>query len=134
MIKKVDHLGVAVMDLEESILRWRDHLGYSVEGMEDVPERDVRVAFLRLEGSPPIELITPLKQGSAVDRFLKARGEGIHHICYEVGNIREAIDSLRAEGVELVGEAPGAGAEGAQTLFIHPRSFNGVLIELKQKS
>ena len=134
MIKKVDHLGIAVRDLAESVSRWRDHLGYEVYGMEDVFERDVRVAFLRQEGSPPVELITPLKEGSAVDRFLNLRGEGIHHICYEVDDIRKALDSLKTEGVEFVGEAPGAGAEGAETIFIHPKSFNGVLIELKQKA
>jgi methylmalonyl-CoA/ethylmalonyl-CoA epimerase len=134
MIKKVDHLGIAVRDLAESASRWRDLLGYELYGMEDVPGRDVRVAFLRQEGSPPVELITPLEEGSAVDRFLNLRGEGVHHICYEVDDIRKARDSLKADGVRFVGEAPGPGAEGAETIFIHPESFNGVLIELKQKS
>lgn len=134
MIKEVDHLGIAVKDLEESIPRWRDLLGYRLCGIEDVPGRGVRVAFLVLDGSPPVELITPLEEGSSVGRFLKSRGEGIHHICYLVENIREAMESLESGGVEFVGGGPGTGAEGAQTVFVHPRSLNGVLIELKQKS
>ena len=134
MVKKVDHLGIAVRDLEESVSRWRDYLGYEVIGAEDVPEQDVRVAILRQEGSPPVELLTPLSVGSAVDRFLNLRGEGIHHICYEVENIKEAFETLRIGGVKFVGESPGPGAEVAETIFIHPKSFNGVLIELKQKA
>lgn len=134
MIKKVDHLGIAVKNLEESVTRWRDHLGYELVGIEDVPERHVRVALLRQAGSPPVELLTPLREGSVVDRFLNSRGEGIHHICYEVEDIRKALDTLRIGGVKFVGESPGPGAEGAETIFIHPKSFNGVLIELKQKA
>lgn len=133
MIRKVDHIGIAVRELESSVSHWVNCLGYSLEGVESVHERDVRVAFLSLEGSPPVELITPLKEGTAVARFLEKRGEGIHHICYEVGDILAAVRSLKGSGVELVGEEPGAGAGGAKTIFLHPRSFNGVLIELKQK-
>lgn len=133
MIKEVDHIGIAVRNLEEAVIRWGNLLGYEVREMEDVPERNVRIAFLVKKGSPPVELITPIVSDSVVSHFLEKRGEGIHHICYAVDDIEEAVYALKEEGVEFVGNHPGAGAGDSRTIFIRPREFNGVLIELKQK-
>ena len=133
MIGEIDHVGIAVRSLEEAVIRWRSLLGYKVQAMEDLPERSVRIAMLLKKGSPPVELITPLLSDSAVGRFLEKRGEGIHHICYAVDDIEEAVYALKKKGVEFVGDHPGAGAGGSRTIFIRPGEFNGVLIELKQK-
>jgi LAO/AO transport system kinase len=125
----LDHLGVAVNHLEDRIAVYRDLLGLDLEGTETVPGEGVRVAFLPA-GRTRIELLEPTDPGSTVAKFLATRGEGIHHLCFEVADLDAAVARFRSAGLQPIGEVR-AGAEGARVIFIHPRGTGGVLIELR---
>jgi methylmalonyl-CoA/ethylmalonyl-CoA epimerase len=129
---KVDHIGIAVRNLEESTEKWTELFGLEVKRVEEIKERGLRLAHLSPKGGPSIELLTPFGEGSALEKFLKERGEGIHHFCFEVENIERAMEELKKKGVQFVQESPQKGAGGSLIAFIHPRNFNSVLIELKQ--
>jgi methylmalonyl-CoA epimerase len=133
MIKKLDHIGIAVEDLEESAAKWAEIFQLTVVKKEELPDRGVRAAFLPLKQGPNIELIASLGRDSVVDRYIRQRGEGIHHICFEVENIREAMNKLKKSGVSFTADTPVMGAGSSLTAFIHPKNANGVLIELKEK-
>ncbi|MFC2157326.1 methylmalonyl-CoA epimerase [Acidobacteriota bacterium] len=134
MIKGLDHIGVAVKDLDSSLKKWQDALSLEVFGVEEVEGRGVKVAHLGLPGGGAVELISPSKLDSPIDNFLRKRGEGIHHICLEVEDISRFILDLKEKGIEFVDDKPGVGAGGSQTVFLHPKALNGVLLELKQKA
>lgn len=129
-MKRINHIGVAVRSIEAQAALYRA-LGLEVAGLEDVPSQKVRVAFLPVEGSQ-IELLEPTSPDSAIAGFVAKRGEGLHHICFEVEDLRSAMASLRARGFQLLSEEPRPGAHGCQTCFLHPKSGGGVLIELLQ--
>lgn len=129
-MKKIDHIGVAVRSLEERLGLYRA-LGLVQEGREEVPEQKVRVAFLPVEGTR-IELLEPTAEDSPIARFLAKRGEGLHHIAFQVHDIRAAMEALAQEGFELLSDHPQPGAHGSQVCFVHPRSAGGVLVELCQ--
>lgn len=131
-IRKIDHIGVAVRSVEDALTLWRDAFGLELLEVRDIPERGLRIAFLQL-GEVMIELLAPLAEGSQVSSFLDKRGEGIHHICVEVGDIREKMASLAAAGVRVLAEEPEIGAEGCPVAFLHPKSTRGVLLELIEK-
>ena len=133
MLTKMDHIGVAVADMDAGLGKWRDLLGLDLRVIETLPVMGVRIAFLEQREGPTIELVSPLGEDSPVRRFIDKRGEGIHHLCFQVDDIGKSITELRSRGVEFVDEEPRAGGEGALTAFILPKNFNGVLIELKQK-
>ena len=128
---KLDHIGIAVEDLEASIEVYRN-LGFEVESVDDVPGFGVKVAFLPME-SGNVELVQPVKSDSAMAKFLEKKGEGIHHLCFEVYDIRAELKRLEAAGVELVDKVPRHGAHGTLVAFLHPKSTGGVLIELAQR-
>lgn len=130
---KVDHIGIAVRNLEESIEKWTELLELEVKGVEEIKERGVRLAHLSSKSGPSIELLTPCGEGSALGKFLKERGEGIHHFCFEVENIERAMEELKKKGIQFVQESPQKGAGRSLIAFIHPRNFNSVLIELKEE-
>ena len=130
MITAVDHIGIAVRSIEERLLLYRT-LGLELAGSEEVPSEKVRVAFLPV-GDTRVELLEPTTPDSPVARFLEKRGEGLHHICFVVLDIRGAMEALAALGFELLSEEPRAGAHGSLVCFLHPRSAGGVLIELSQ--
>ncbi len=130
---KLDHIGVAVKNLEESLRRWSKILKLTARGIEEIKERGVRVAHLDVAGGPSIELVTPFGAGSPVEKFLNERGEGIHHFCFEVNDIKKTMEEMKKQGIRLVQDRPHKGAGGSLIAFIHPRSFNGVLLELKEK-
>ncbi|MCG0238520.1 MAG: methylmalonyl-CoA epimerase [Firmicutes bacterium] len=132
MIKKVDHLGVAVRDLAAAIPLYRDVLGLPLEKEEEIPTQGVRAAFLAA-GEVHLELLAPTDPEGPIARFLARRGEGIHHVAFAVEDIREAMARARAAGLELLSDEPRPGAGGALVVFIHPRSTRGVLIELVQR-
>lgn len=132
MVKRVNHIGIAVTDLEKSLKTWESVFQFQAYGIEEVTERGVKVAYLDIPGGSALELIEPLEEGTPVDRFLKQRGEGIHHICLEVEDIDEAIRELKNKGIEFVSEKPAKGAGGSRIVFLRPRNINGVLIELKE--
>ena len=126
---KVDHLGIAVRDLDEALRAYRA-LGFEVESVHDVPTEKVRAAFLPV-GESRLELLEPTDPGSAIARFLEKRS-GLHHVCLLVEDIEQALSDLKAAGVELIDERPRAGAGGSRVAFLHPRAGAGVLLELKE--
>ncbi len=128
---KLDHVAVAVRDLDAAVRRFQD-LGLCLDRIEEVPEEKTKVAFFGLQGTH-LELIAPLEPDSVVQRSLDKRGEGLHHLCLEVAAIEDTMAVLKAAGFSLLSEKPGTGAGGRRIVFIHPRSTAGVLIELVEK-
>ena len=131
MLKKINHIGIAVKSLEESIPFYRDQLSMPFAGIEEVAEQKVRVAMLQV-GESMIELLEPTSDESPVAKFMEKNGPGIHHLAYEVLDIEAAIAALMAEGARMIDEKPRAGAHGSRIAFVHPKSSNGVLTELCQ--
>ncbi len=129
MLKKIDHIGVAVASLDETMPFYRDQLGMAVKGVEEVMEQKVRVAFLQI-GESKIELLEPTSEESPVAKFLEKSGPGIHHIAYEVADIEAAIAKLQQDGVRMIDAVPRNGAHGTRIAFVHPKSSTGVLTEL----
>ncbi len=128
-LQKINHLGVAVASLEEALPHYRDVLGMSYQGTEEVPEQRVRVAFLQI-GESKIELLEPTSADSPIAKFLEKNGSGIHHIAYEVDDIAETLAGLEQKGVRLIDRLPRQGAHGAKIAFIHPKSTGGILTEI----
>jgi len=125
---RVHHVAVVVRDLDAAVGFYRDTLGMPLELVLPVPSDQVRIGFLTV-GESRIELVEPTSDDTGVARFLAARGEGFHHVCFEVPDVAATLDELAAAGVELIDRAPRAGADGP-VAFIHPRSAHGVLVEL----
>jgi len=124
------HIGIAVRSMEDRLAFYRA-LGMEVGGREEVPSERVRVAFLPVEGTR-LELLEPTAADSPIAVFLDKRGEGLHHLCFEVEDIRTAMASLQAAGFRLLSAEPRPGAHGSEVCFVHPRSAGGVLVELRQ--
>ena len=131
MLTKINHIGIAVKSLEDTIPFYRDNLGMRFAGIEEVAEQRVRVAMLQI-GESMIELLEPTSEDSPVAKFIEKNGAGIHHIAYEVANVEAAIAKLLAEGARMIDEKPRHGAHGTLIAFIHPKSSVGVLTELCQ--
>jgi len=131
-MKRLDHLAVCVRDLEAALRVWRDGLGLEVVGFEDLPDRQVRVAMLRI-GDTRIELVQPLSDASEVSSFLARRGEGLHHVAFAVEDVDGALAAATASGAVALPGAGQAGAGGTRVAFLHPRSVNGVLVELVER-
>jgi len=132
MIKKIDHIAVAVKDVEKAAEFYEKVLGLELGGIEDVEGMDVKVGFIPI-GETRIELVQPLDPESGVAKFIEKRGEGIHHICLQVENIEEAIRQAEASGMELIAGLAQEGAGGTKVAFLHPKTTHGVLIELVLK-
>jgi methylmalonyl-CoA epimerase len=128
----LDHIGIAVDDLDAALAFYTDALGLEVDATEDVPSQGVRAHFVRV-GSAALELLEATSEESPIRRFVSRRGPGIHHITLRVDDIAAALARLKARGVRLVDETPREGAEGALVAFVHPASAHGVLVELKQE-
>jgi methylmalonyl-CoA/ethylmalonyl-CoA epimerase len=131
MLTKINHIGIAVKSLEESIPFYRDQLAMPFAGIEEVAEQKVRVAMLQV-GESKIELLEPTSADSPVAKFIEKNGTGIHHVAYEVENLEAAIVRLMAEGARMIDDKPRDGAHGSRIAFVHPKSSNGVLTELCQ--
>ena len=129
----VDHVGVAVNNLDEAIHLYRDVLGLRLEGVHVVEEQKVRVAFFSTEGKTRIELLEPTNSESPVAKFIERHGEGVHHIALKVRNIEAVLEELKGKGLKLVDEKPRIGVGGAKIAFIHPKSTRNVLLELCEK-
>ncbi|MEA2622142.1 MAG: methylmalonyl-CoA/ethylmalonyl-CoA epimerase [Chloroflexota bacterium] len=125
---KVHHVAVVVRDLEESLGFWRDTLGLPVETVLPIPSDRVTIGFLPV-GESKVELVQPTDDTTGVARFLANKGEGFHHVCFEVADLAAELSRLAAAGVQLIDEAPRPGAEGP-VAFLHPSSCGGVLVEL----
>ena len=132
MIGRLNHIAIAVRDLDGEAARYRDLLGATVSAPRDLPEHGVRVIFVDLPNTK-VELLEPLDEGSPIAAFLAKTGGGMHHVCYEVDDILAARDSLLASGTRVLGDGtPRIGAHGKPVLFLHPKDFSGTLIELEQ--
>lgn len=129
---KIDHLGIATGGIQEALKFWEDALGLETVHVEEVEDQKVRVAMLPL-GESRIELLEPLSEDSPISNFLEKRGGGIHHIAVEVEDINASLAKLKKAGMRLIDEEPRTGAEGCLVAFVHPKSANGVLLELVQK-
>lgn len=132
MIKKIDHIAIAVKDLNKEIELYKNIPGFNFKGTEVVEEQKVTVAFFEV-GNVLLELLEPLSEDSPITGFLEKRGGGIHHIAYEVENIEEQIDQFEEKGIRMLNKEPKKGAHNAKIAFAHPRSFSGVLVEVKEK-
>jgi methylmalonyl-CoA/ethylmalonyl-CoA epimerase len=127
-MRKIDHIGIAVRDLSDATKRYSD-IGFQIKDQEEVPTEKVKVAFITI-GESHIELLQPTDSESPIAKFIKKRGEGIHHIAIEVENIEERLSMLKHNGVRLIDEKPRKGSRGTKVAFIHPKALNGVLLEL----
>jgi methylmalonyl-CoA/ethylmalonyl-CoA epimerase len=128
-VKRIDHVAIVVDDIEAALGFWRDGLGLHVTHVEDVPDQESVVAFLPT-GDSEVELVKPTSTDSGVSRFLGRRGPGIHHICFEVGDLEMYLHHLRQQGIRLINNEPVIGTAGKRIAFIHPESTHGVLVEL----
>ncbi len=127
-LDRIHHVALVVGSIDEALPLYTDLLGLDLETVTDVAADRVKIAFLRI-GESKVELVEPTDDTTGVARFLASRGEGFHHICFEVANLTEELTRLGIDGVELIDTAPRRGAEGP-VAFLHPRSCHGVLVEL----
>ena len=131
MLNRIDHVGIVVNSIDESLHTYCDLLGFKLLERLTIAEHLVEAAFLDA-GNGAIELIAPTDSQSGTARFLQSRGEGTHHVCFEVDDINVALSELRNQGLRLIDETPRQGVHGL-VAFVHPKATNGVLIELLQK-
>jgi len=132
LVKSVDHIGIAVADLEEALKLYTETFGLELQGTEVVEEQKVKVAFLPI-GDTEIELLESTDPEGPIAKFIEKRGQGIQHIALRVDDIDAALDEMRAEGIRLIDEKPRYGAGGARIAFLHPKATGGVLIELCER-
>ena len=132
-ISHIEHLGIAVKNIEESLPFYEDVLGLKCYNIETVEDQKVKTAFLKV-GDTKIELLEPTSPDSPIAKFLETRGQGVHHIAYSVADgVQNALVEVEAKGVRLIDKAPRKGAEGLNIAFLHPKSTEGVLTELCEK-
>lgn len=131
-VKAIDHLGIAVWDLEKSLAKWLTLFGAKGGPIEEIAARGVRLAKLSFPEGPDVELVSPFGEASPLVKFLEERGEGIHHFCFEVEDIEAMMEKLNKAGLQFISEKPQTGAAGSLIAFVHPKSLNGVLVELKE--
>ncbi len=131
MFGSIDHIGVAVTDLDAAIAIHRDSYGMPLVHRETVSEQGVEAALLDV-GESHVELLAPLGDDTPVGRFLAKRGPGLHHVAYQVDDVAATLDELRAAGLRLIDETPRTGIRGSQVAFLHPASAAGVLTEIVQ--
>lgn len=132
MIKGIDHVGIAVSNLNEALAVYEKTLGLKHERVTVVESQKVKVAFLQV-GESRIELLEPISNDSTLAVFLQKRGEGIHHIALSVDGIGNMLKKLQNQGITLIDEKPRPGAEGGRIAFVHPKSMKGVLLELCER-
>ena len=129
MFGRIDHVGVAVDDLDEAVALYSERLGMPVEHRETVEEQGIEAVLLGI-GEGHIELLRPLAAETPVGRFLDRNGPGLHHVAYETNDIQSALDAARAAGLRLIDEVPRTGIRNSRVAFLHPKSTGGVLTEL----
>lgn len=128
-IKRIDHVAILVDDLEKTLAFWEQGLGMELTHTEEVPAEKSVVAFLAVGGSE-VELVKPTTDDSGLARYLEKRGPGVHHICLEVDDIEGMLVRLKEKGIQLINDTPVTGLGGKRYAFIHPKSANGVMVEL----
>lgn len=129
--RSLDHVAIAVTDLDAAVALYRDVFGLPLAEIEEVPSEQLRVAIFG-HGAGRIELMQPTSPSSSVAKFLEKRGEGLHHLCIEVEDLEAAMAELKRQGAPLLDEVPRPGAGGARVCFVHPKGARGVLVELRQ--
>lgn len=132
MVNKLDHIGIAVKDLEESVKFYEEVLGLKLQGIETVEEQKVKVAFLPL-GDTELELLEATSPDSPIAKFIESKGQGVQHLAFRVDNIEKVLGEMKEKGIRLIDEKPRYGAGGARIAFLHPKSTNGVLVELCER-
>ena len=128
-ISHIEHIGIAVKNLQDSILYYESILGFSCYAIEEIPDQKVKTAFF-LVGQTKIELLESTDSEGPIGKFLEKKGEGIHHIAFATQNLEEALTEVETKGVQLIDKIPRKGAEGLHIGFLHPKSTHGVLTEL----
>ncbi len=131
-ILHIDHIGVAVNSNAEGKTFWSDILGLPYEGEETVAEQKVTTAFMPV-GESEVELLESTEPGGPIGKFIEKKGQGVHHIAFRVENIDQALEELKAKGIQLIDETPRKGAGGARIAFLHPKATGGVLVELCER-
>lgn len=132
VVNKVDHIGIAVSNLDEAVKLYKEVLGLELHGVEVVEEQKVKVAFLPI-GDTEVELLESTSPEGPIAKFIEAKGQGIQHMAFRVENIEAALEEMKSKGMRLIDEKPRYGAGGARIAFLHPKSTNGVLIELCER-
>ena len=131
--QQIAHIGIAVHNIEEALGFYRDGLGLKHTETVVMEDRGLKIAFLEV-GEVLLELLEPLHESSQISKFLEKRGQGIHHICFEVDDIRKGISHLTEKGIPMIQKEPEIGAEGCPVAFIHPKGAFGVLAEILEKT
>jgi len=129
LLKKLEHIGIAVADLEAALGMYRQALGLEPDQVLEVPERGMKIAFFTI-GETQLELLASTRQGSDIGNFLEKRGPGMHHLAFLVDDVAAALESLKEKGVRLIDEEPKKGGRGNKIAFLHPKATGGVLVEL----
>jgi methylmalonyl-CoA/ethylmalonyl-CoA epimerase len=132
MITNLDHIGIAVYNIQQTLPLYTQTLGLKLEGIKEGKKNRVKAALLKA-GDATIELLEPLDQESSIAKHLQKRGQGIHHLAFKVDNIEKTLEQLKNKGVILIDEKPRRGIEGGKIAFLHPKSTAGVLIELCER-
>jgi len=132
MFKRIAHIGIAVKDIGASSALFHKLLGKAPDHTEDLPEHRVRTAMFTV-GDSQLELTEATDPSSPIARFVQKRGEGVHHISFIVDDLKSEVARLRGLGFQLIDEQPSLGADGYYVVFLHPKSTNGVLVEVSQK-
>jgi len=128
-VNKIDHIGIAVQSIEESLKLYKDVLGMDFKGVEELTERGLKTAFIQA-GDTKIELLEPISEKSTISKFIEKKGQGMHHMALQVKDIKQSMIALKENGYRLLSEEPEKGAHGTKVVFLHPKSSNGVLLEL----
>jgi methylmalonyl-CoA/ethylmalonyl-CoA epimerase len=129
MVKKLNHVAVAVQSIEAARGFYEKGLGFQMSAVEEVPTQKVRVAFFRI-GETKIELVEPAAPDAPIAKFIETKGAGLHHVCYEVESVADELKKLEQDGVPLIDKQPRPGAHGTIIAFVHPKGTGGVLTEL----
>jgi methylmalonyl-CoA/ethylmalonyl-CoA epimerase len=130
MVEKINHIGIAVKSLDEAV-KFYEVLGIKPYHFEEVESQKVKTAFIKV-GDTNIELLEATSDESPIAKFIEKKGEGIHHICYEVDDVKAVLEQMKSDGLRLIDDEPKAGAHNMIVAFIHPKSTNGVLTEIAQ--
>jgi len=133
MTGKIDHIGIAVANLDETLKLYTDVLGLKLHGTETIADQKVRVAFLPI-GDTELELLESTEPDGPIAKFIEAKGQGLQHLAFQVDDIEAALEEMRLKGIRLIDEKPRYGAGGAKIAFLHPKATNGVLVELCQRT
>jgi methylmalonyl-CoA epimerase len=131
-LTNIDHIGIAVNNIEEALEFWQTALGIELHGVETVQEQKTKTAFLPVDDTE-IELLQGTEADSPVSKFIEKKGEGIHHVAIRVDDLDKALEEMKAKGVQLIDQTPRIGAGGARIAFIHPKATKGVLLELCER-